>query len=181
MHFVIVLIKTLCYDLSAMEGLAVLIVDWFLKVFGWCLATALGVWRITDAIRYRHDIKIDVCISERDGTEFLEVTVRNNGRRPFHVIDAGLLYSNGEAYPFLSPYFEQLPASVITAEQKISLKMPSFWVYKRRPYHYSLDLAFLKKEIKEQDTTVDKVYVTQETGDDEELIIPENIKETLNG
>ena len=152
------------------------LIDWIVKLSGWVLAVGLGVWRIVDAFRYRHDIKIDVGIIKHEGTEYLDVTVKNNGRRPFHVIDVGLLYSNDESYGFLPPYFEKLPASITGDDQKFSVKMPSFWLYKRRPYRYSLNCAHIKEDLKKQNTTISKIYVTQETGDDKVLVIPDNIK-----
>ena len=110
------------------------------------------------------------------------VTAKNEGRRPFHAMDIGVLLSNGENFTFFTPYlWAPSSAGVVASDSPpFSWVTPSVWLYRTRPYQYGVSYTILKEQKSKQNTSIDKVYITEETGDVHIWEIPKLIRQELN-
>lgn len=179
---------------NAVSWFLTVIADWirsdFAKDFvffsGWFFALIVFGWMVYEKVRFRQIIRTNiesiVATDENQSTKYLTVTVKNDGRRPFHAVDIGVLFSNGENYSFFTPYLWS-PSSTITAVGNIppiSWVTPSVWLYRGRPYQYGASYTVLKQEGNKQNASIDKVYVTEETGDVHTWEIPKSIRQEMN-
>ena len=153
---------------------------------GWFIALVLFIWQVYERARFRQKIKVNiesiVATGENQSTKYLMVTAKNEGRRPFHAMDIGVLLSNGENFTFFTPYlWAPSSAGVVASDSPpFSWVTPSVWLYRTRPYQYGVSYTILKEQKSKQNTSIDKVYITEETGDVHIWEIPKLIRQELN-
>ena len=153
---------------------------------GWFFAFIVFGWTVYERVRFRQIVRIHIesieATDENQSTKYLMVTVRNDGRRPFHAVDIGVLFSKGENYTFFTPYLWAPPTTVATGgyAPPMSWVTPSVWLYRMRPYQYGVSYTILKEEKNKRNADIDKVYVIEETGDIHTWEIPKSIRQELN-
>lgn len=156
-----------------------------IKWTGWAAAIGIVIYELIKWWRYRRIIKIETDIIQaspgNSGTKYLNVTVKNIGRCPSNIIAIGFQFSNGEIESFDQPYFLSPQNSIESGgiSPKAEVTYPTFWIYKKRPRVVNISYSVLREIQKKHNSLIAKIYVVEETGDEHQINIPDNIKREL--
>jgi hypothetical protein len=132
----------------------------FILWSGWMAAVGIAVYEIIRAYHNRTRILVLFTISEKD----LCVSVHNQGRHPTNLVEAGLLYANGEgtSYDQSSPEFPLM-------------------LFSKDGFNLCFKLKEVIQELKSKKTEIKHGYFIDETGKVYQTSLPDHYKVYIEG
>ena len=126
---------------------------------GWIVAVGMAIWKIVETRRNRPNIRVTIPIAT---DQVITIAADNEGRKPINLVWAGFRFANG--FEFGYPSDGQI--------------FP-LWLFSKKGIAVDFDIKIIKDILKKDNTVIEFICFTDETGRKFKGEIPEEWRKTI--